>query len=148
MRLRTATVSDADALATLAAEQLADHGLPFEVADLRRVVKDALTAGDRGFWLIAFAPEDAAIGFAYLPFLWSLEYGGRVAWLEEMYVLSDHRGQGVGTALVREACAQAAALGCKAVDLEVDDSHARAARLYEREGFQRLDRQRWVRKLA
>jgi GNAT superfamily N-acetyltransferase len=148
MRLRTATVADAGALATLAAEQLAEHGLLFEETDLGRVVKDALTAGESGFWLIAFAPEDAAIGFAYLPLFWSLEHGGRVAWLEEMYVLPDHRGQGVGAALVREACAQAAALGCKAVDLEVDDSHARAARLYEREGFRQLNRQRWVLKLA
>jgi GNAT superfamily N-acetyltransferase len=143
MQLREAGSADVEALVELAAAQLAEHALPFERDELRRTVRDAL-GNDRGLWLLALGAQGSAIGFAYLPFLWSLEHGGRVAWLEEMYVVESSRNRGVGAALVREACARTAAIGCKAIDLEVDDTHSRAERLYQREGFRRLDRTRWV----
>jgi ribosomal protein S18 acetylase RimI-like enzyme len=38
-------------------------------------------------------------------------------------------------------------LGCAAMDLEVDSEHARAAHLYGRDGFEKLHRERWVRRL-
>ncbi len=54
---------------------------------------------------------------------------------------------GIGTALVRAACAAAAARGCRAMDLEVDSRDEDAARLYHREGFRRLPWSRWARLL-
>jgi ribosomal protein S18 acetylase RimI-like enzyme len=147
MDVRTAIADDLGALTALAGAQLAEHALPSTEAELQRAVAGALSASDRAIWLVATDDQGAPCGFAYLPFLWSLEHGGRVAWLEEMYVLPAQRGRGVGTALLRAAFTEAVASGCKAVDLEVDDTHARAARLYEREGFLPLSRRRWVRKL-
>ncbi len=49
--------------------------------------------------------------------------------------------------MLTRAIAVAREAGCRAIDLEVDADHERAEHLYERQGFRRLARNRWVRKL-
>jgi len=85
---------------------------------------------------------------AYLNFQWSLEHGGLSAWLEELFVVPEHRGSGLGRQLLQAACAHAGERGCAAVDLEVEEAHPRAARLYQRAGFAPHRRARWVKRLT
>jgi GNAT superfamily N-acetyltransferase len=85
---------------------------------------------------------------AVLAFAWALEHGGLVAWLDELFVVPERRGGGMGRELLRRALEVARERGCRAVDLEVDSEHARAERLYERERFASLSRKRWVRRLT
>jgi len=87
------------------------------------------------------------IGIAALSFIWTYELGGRAVWLEELYVEPAHRGRGVGRMLLHAAYQAGAESGAVAMDLEVEASHRRAERLYEREGFVRLPRARWSRRL-
>jgi GNAT superfamily N-acetyltransferase len=84
------------------------------------------------------------VGLAYLSFQWTLERGGWVMWLEELYVLPALRALGIGTALLRAALDVARARSCRAVELEVETSHTRAANLYARAGFRPLDRVHWT----
>jgi ribosomal protein S18 acetylase RimI-like enzyme len=71
--------------------------------------------------------------------------GGEAGWLcvaelpeetrlVELMVLGEYRGQGIGTAVLRELVARAQATG-KPVRLSVDARNASAMRLYERIGF-------------
>ncbi len=80
-------------------------------------------------------------------FTWTLEHGGRSAWLEELYVQPEYRGRGIGQKLLAAAINRAREEGCRAIDLEVDRGHPRASHLYDREGFVRLARTRWVLKM-
>lgn len=59
-----------------------------------------------------------------------------------------HRGSGVGARLLDTVLREARQRGCRAVDLEVEASHARAANLYGRAGFTPHARARWVKKLG
>jgi len=99
-----------------------------------------------GFFLLARAGEQS-IGVADVAFTWTLEHGGKSAWLDELYVAPEYRGKGIGAALLRAALETAQRSGCAAVDLEVDEAHARAENLYKREGFEPLHRTRWVKKI-
>ncbi len=85
---------------------------------------------------------------AYVSFTWTLEHGGKSAWLEELYIVPAERNRGVGRAMLATVLQQANAADCAAVDLEVDTTHARAGPLYAREGFTPLSRARWVRALV
>ena len=87
------------------------------------------------------------LGIAVLAYTWTLEHGGLVAWLDELYVVPAARGRGVGRALLDTACSEASRRGCLAVELEVDRAHGRAEGLYERAGFIPLPRARWSRAL-
>lgn len=64
---------------------------------------------------------------------------GLKAWIEDVVVDDDARGNGVGEALNRAALAEAGRRGAKAVSLTSRPSREAANRLYQRIGFQRRD---------
>jgi GNAT superfamily N-acetyltransferase len=82
-------------------------------------------------------------GVAELSWQFSLEQAGRVAWMEELYVMPEFRGLGLGKRLIARAVEEARKAGCVAVELEVVRGHERAAKLYLREGFALLPRRRY-----
>ena len=59
----------------------------------------------------------------------------------------DVRSRGFGERLLEAALEHAKGAGCRAVDLEVENGHPRAANLYQRAGFVPLDRSRFYRLL-
>jgi GNAT superfamily N-acetyltransferase len=155
--IRTAALTDLDAALGLLASQFAEHAIALPGNRLEAGLAGLISEPNRGFVLLASdgtvrAPDAArrlggpgsAIGLACTSFTWSLEHGGQSAWLEELYVVPERRGAGVGTRLLSAARERARAAGARAIDLEVEESHARAERLYVREGFRRHTRVRWV----
>ena len=115
--------------------------------DLRDPNGGHLSDPSRGAVLVA-DQEGVTVGFAILASTWTVEDGGRVAWLEELYVVPSLRGAGIGKCLLEEALRTAREMGCLAMDLEVDFEHARAENLYARAGFRRLPRTRWSLRLG
>lgn len=138
---------DRDVLVALLAAQLHAHHIALSCERLAAAVDGALSDAERGLFLVARV-QGTAVGVAYLSFTWTLEHGGKSCWLEELYVMPAYRERGIGRQLLDAVCQHAAELGCAAVDLEVEEEHARAQHLYEREGFRPHRRQRWVRILA
>jgi len=126
--------------------QLDEHGARVGIARLARTVDAVLDQPELGFLHVA-RTRTGVVGVAYVSMVWSLEHAGRSAWLEEIYVDPEHRLQGVGTELLHAVVERARRLGCAAMDLEVDADHARAEGLFERAGYRRLPRARWVRLL-
>jgi ribosomal protein S18 acetylase RimI-like enzyme len=61
---------------------------------------------------------------------------GLRAWIEDVVVDEDARGQGVGAALTREAVRRARDVGARTVDLTSRPTRQAANRLYERLGFE------------
>lgn len=147
MVIRLATPADRDAVLELLAAQFGEHDIALSAEALAAGVDGVLADAARGVLLLALV-GDAPVAIAYLAWTWTLEHGGRVGWLEELYARPEHRGRGVGGALLEAVCARAREAGCLAIDLEVESSHARAIRLYERRAFRRLDRTRFSRRLA
>jgi GNAT superfamily N-acetyltransferase len=141
-----ATIGDCSKCAQLLVEQLAEHGVGTSAARLEQVLKSVVTDRACGFLLVA-QDDGQVIGVAYVATIRSAEHCGLVAWLEELYVAPDHRGRGIGTALMTAVLERAREAGIVAVDLEIDAGHARAASLYQRFGFRPLKRSRWVRDL-
>jgi ribosomal protein S18 acetylase RimI-like enzyme len=142
------TVGPADAAPAieLLAQQLRDHRIDVSMTALSAAVH-AVLADDQLGTLHLARTGGVAAGVAFVAFLWSFEHGGPAAWLEELYVLPEHRCRGIGTALMNAALVDIRARGCAGVDLEIDHEHVRAAGLYRRLGFRQLPRTRWVKTL-
>jgi GNAT superfamily N-acetyltransferase len=136
-----------DAVVRLFEAQLQEHRITTCRGDLRSAVQAVKADPRYGFILVASAPDGNPIGVAYASSLLSLEHGGFSGWLEELYVLPEWRGQGIGSRLIAEVVARARELGWRAIDLEVDASHRRAISLYARHQFQPHSRSRFYRVL-
>jgi GNAT superfamily N-acetyltransferase len=134
---------DADVVVALLAAQLEEHAISLAPDLLVEAVRGALEDDGRALILVARS-DDRPVGLAFLSFQWTLERGGRVLWLEELYVLPELRGRGIGGQLLQATLDVARARHCRAVELEVEANHARAANLYARAGFRALDRVHWT----
>jgi ribosomal protein S18 acetylase RimI-like enzyme len=84
--------------------------------------------------------NDATAGYLVLTFGFSLEFGGRDALIDELYVRENFRGRGLGRAslvLAAEVCREE---GIRALHLEVDRVNTRAQGVYRQAGFRDHDR--------
>ncbi len=89
-------------------------------------------------WL--FRDGDMPVGYFVLTLGWSLEYGGRDAFVDELFVTPSHRGRGLGRRAletIEEACRE---LSVQALHLEVEKENLPAAELYRKRGFEDHDR--------
>lgn len=77
-------------------------------------------------------------GYFLASFVYSNEVGGTVMWLEELFILPEYRGQGLATSLFDYVKANFKDK-VKRFRLEYTKSNARAARLYDRMGFEKLN---------
>ena len=117
----------------------AAEGLVFDPERTPAALRTLIAGPDLGqAWLIE--ADGAAAGYFVLAFVFVLEFGGRCAFVDELFVLPSHRGQGLGTAALQQAVAVAEALGLAALRLEVDRANPAAERLYRRAGFERHER--------
>lgn len=89
-------------------------------------------------WIVRSAGE--AIGYVAITLGYSIEYGGRDGFIDELYLVPEARGRGWGRCLLDFACAEAKRLGIKTLHLEVELGNDRAARLYGGAGFEQTGR--------
>ena len=79
--------------------------------------------------------SDKAVGYLVLTLGYSLEYGGRDAFIDEVYLRPSHRGKGIGTAALTFAEEQCRVLGVRALHLEVGRENINAYGVYRKVGF-------------
>ena len=91
-----------------------------------------------GVWLIQHQSE--SIGYIVLTIGYSLEFHGRDAFIDELYIRANYRGQGIGTQVLEYMQEVCRSLGIKALHLEVDRVNTKAQKLYHSLGFKDHDR--------
>lgn len=146
VRIDPVTLDDGAVLEELMREFYAHEGLDYERSRSRQAVRTLLADPALGrIWL--FRVGDDVVGYTAVTVCYSLEFAGRYALLDELYVREGWRGRGIGAGaleLVAEACRE---LGVAAVRLEVDTWNTRAMALYRRLGFELQERymmSRWI----
>lgn len=91
--------------------------------------------------------EGAAIGYLAVTLGFSIEYRGRDAFIDELYLVPSARGQGIGRQAVAFAVEQCRREGVNALHLEVEHANHRAVATYRKLGFADHDRilmTRWL----
>ena len=137
--IREATPADEEVIVEMMREFYAIEHLPWDEAVARRALRGLLS--DRRAGVAFIVREASAIaGYLVLTFGYSLEFQGRDALVDELYVREGVRGRGVGSALIASAEALCHAEGIRAMHLEVDRCNERARRLYHRSGYRDHER--------
>ncbi len=132
--LREATPEDLEALLPLMRELWAHEQMTWD--DDRTPAALARLLGDPSLGRVWLAEEaERPIGYLALCFGYSLEFFGRDAFIDELYIDPACQGRGLGAQLLARVEATCDALGVQALHLEVDHTNTRAKALYAREGF-------------
>ena len=147
LSFRLAQPGDVDLLLASMRQLYALDGYPFEEGAARPALEGILRDPGLGrVWVIGRGEE--AIGYLLLTFGYSLEYGGRDAFVDELFVAADHRHRGVGTRAIEFAAEQCRALGVRALHLEVERANIAAQALYRKVGFEDHDRYLLTRRIT
>jgi len=78
---------------------------------------------------------DAVIGFFVLSLGYSPEHGGTDGFIDDIYIIPECRGRGLGRAALDLALAESRKCGIRVLLLEVEANNDRAYHLYESMGF-------------
>jgi ribosomal protein S18 acetylase RimI-like enzyme len=126
--------SDLPALLEMMREFYSQQQMSFDEAMARRAVAALLQPSKHGeIYLIFRGPQLA--GYFALTFCFSLEFHGRFALLDELYLRESFRRQKLGQGVVGFAEGICRREGIRALRLEVGRDNAPAQSLYRQSGF-------------
>lgn len=136
---------EADQFLTLVAAFHAEGGHPLD--DGGREAARAIALGHPlgRAWLIREAGR--TVGYTVLCLGFGIEYGGADAFIDDLYLVPEARGRGLGAEVMDELAKIARGLGLKALFLVVAPENRRAQRLYRRQGFESTDWQLMAKRL-
>lgn len=146
VQVRSATLDDIAQVLPRTRELNAHEGIVISderlEAALRRLMGDASLGG---VWLVE--RDRDVIGYAIVTYGYDLEFGGRDAYLTELWIDADKRGGRAGSAALELLTGALRAHDVQALHLQVRPENP-ALRLYERSGFVRSPRVVMTRRLV
>ncbi len=146
--IRPAREADVELVAQLQASYYQNDRYSFDPQSAVTALKELQSNDNLGrLWVIANSDGTLA-GYFAVTFGFSLEYGGRDAFLDELYVSAPFRSLGIGSQALEVAEAFCRECGVRALHLEVEPHRPRAQALYERSGFSPLSRRRLTKSLS
>lgn len=120
--------------------------LPFDYQIARSALEKLVSDDSLGYaWMIYC--DEVAVGYAILTLGYSLEYHGRDAFVDELYVKESHRRRGIGTRTLQFLTDTCRSIGVNVVHLEVDRDDTAAQAFYRNASFEDHDRYlmtKWV----
>ncbi|HTO69831.1 MAG TPA: GNAT family N-acetyltransferase [Myxococcota bacterium] len=131
---RSAGPADLETVVPLVRDFWVIEQLEWAELPVRRALAGLLADARLGH-LVLMERAGRAIGYYVLAFGYSLEFHGRDAFIDELFVREAERGTGIGTRALAHAVELCASLGVHAVHLEADWVNPRARKLYEKNGF-------------
>jgi ribosomal protein S18 acetylase RimI-like enzyme len=137
IQTRAGTVADIAALVTLMGAFYSESGHALDLAWAADSFSALLTEPRLGSVALALVDEQP-VGYGVMAVKHSMEFGGLIASVEDLFVRLEWRGHGAGSGLLEALLADARARGCLAAQVEVDGGNAVAVGLYEAYGLSRI----------
>ena len=85
-------------------------------------------------WLIY--SENEIVGYIILTFIFSFEYGGKIAFVDELFIKETARGKGFGKEAIQFIQSEVSKLSLKLLYLEVEPHNENAQKLYLAHDFE------------
>lgn len=142
-----AELADIDIILKFIQELYEHEDIRFDESMARTALEQLIQDDSLGYaWLIYGGDE--VIGYVVLTLGYSLEFAGRDALIDELYILEEYRGVGVGTKVLEFLTEFCNSLGIKAIHLVVERKNNTAHSLYRKMGFEDCNRDimtKWIR---
>ena len=132
-------ISDIETVVSMMQEFYAIDNYPIDVEISKILLTQFITNKTLGkAWLIIF--NDEIVGYIILTFVFSFEYQGKIAFVDELYVTEKARGKGIGSKAIEFVKVQSHKLSLKLIYLEVESHNKKAQNLYIANGFEMHNR--------
>jgi GNAT superfamily N-acetyltransferase len=139
LSIRAIGAGDIDVVLGMVHKLYIREELGFDRERHRRAIEELLAHPEYGgAWLLK--ADSATVGYFVITICYSLEFGGRFALLDELFVEEQWRGRGLGSEALAFMERWCGGQGISALRLEVGNENLRALALYQGAGFRVLDR--------
>ena len=126
---RAIQLSDIDLLISMMTDFYAIDNYPIDSTTSKALFETFIKDENLGKgWLIY--NEEQIVGYYILTFVFSFEYKGRIAFLDELFIIENARSKGIGTKTITFIKEQLPHLDVKLLYLEVEKHNNKAQKLY------------------
>lgn len=133
--IQQATPDDVPTLLPLVASYWNFEGISgFEQERVAAQLTRLLSNENLGAGWIAIV-EDVAVGYLFAVHIFSLEYFGLTAEIDELFVLASQRGKGIGAELLSVAESEFTRRGCTNISLQLSRANNSARDFYQSLGY-------------
>lgn len=137
--MRPAVLQDLPLLIELMRGYYRDDGLAFDPDRARATVSRLLSEPQWGRVYLIQA-DGVTIGYVAICIGYSIEFGGNEAFIDEVFVVPEHRQRGHARRALAFVTREARSWGVRALHLEVDKDNHAAQRLYADLGYSKRER--------
>ena len=121
--------SDIDCIVLMMQDFYAIDNYPIDLEISKKLFQEFIADESLGkAWLIYH--DNEVVGYVILTFIFSFEFQGRIAFLDELYIAENARGKGIGKQTINFIKAEIHKLSLKLVLLEVEQHNLNAQKLY------------------
>ncbi len=134
LQIIPADSNDIDQLLVFMERFYAISSYPFNTEQTRASLKEFISSSDKGMiWIVK--EKNIPIGYIILAIIYSFEFGGRNAFIDEFYLEKEFREKGIGKNVIEFVANEAKKMNIKALHLEVEQHNTVAIELYRKFNF-------------
>jgi ribosomal protein S18 acetylase RimI-like enzyme len=127
--------SQIDSIVSMMQDFYAIDNYPIHIEESKQLFETFIANPNLGkAWLIY--NDEEVIGYVILTFIFSFEYKGILAFLDELYIKKEHQGKGFGKQAVQFVQKESSQLNVKMLYLEVEQHNENAQKLYLAHDFE------------
>lgn len=128
-------LSDVETIVTLMQEFYAIDNYPIAIDVSKALFQEFISNENLGkSWLIL--SDNEIVGYIILTFVFSFEYQGKIAFLDELYLTEKARGKGIGSKAIEFIQSESHKLSLKLIYLEVEQHNEKAQKMYLAHDFE------------
>ncbi len=122
-------IADIEVITQMMQDFYAIDNYPMDVEVAKNLFQEFITNEHLGkSWLIY--SENEIVGYIILTFIFSFEYGGKIAFVDELFIKETARGKGIGKEAIQFIQREVPKLSLKLLYLEVEPHNENAQKLY------------------
>ena len=132
---KTLEISDIEVITQMMQDFYAIDNYPMDVEVAKKLFQEFISNEHLGkSWLIY--SENEIVGYIILTFIFSFEYGGKIAFVDELFIKETARGKGIGKEAIQFIQKEVPKLSLKLLYLEVEPHNENAQKLYLAHDFE------------
>ncbi len=128
-------IADIEIITLMMQDFYAIDNYPMDVEVTKTLFQEFISNEHLGkSWLIY--SENEIVGYIILTFIFSFEYGGKIAFVDELFIKETARGKGIGKEAIQFIQTEVPKLSLKLLYLEVEPHNENAQKLYLAHDFE------------